>query len=210
MEQAVRSTRRRPPGLVPTFAPLCSQEVHIGLGDGPKRIPRLLDAGGLRASSSPGYKIPITEAAIGQLVGHGDSIIGPLFAHLHTARGELLRTEPVNGELDILGGPSLAYLTEMRRRGENATHVGWTTSCNARPPARAICGLDSLFGVVSRTLGARSTLVAGPAASRTLRSLRSLRVGSRLARYRTCLDRTQPLGGRRQRRKQVGLDRDEG
>lgn len=128
MEQAVRSTRRRPPGLVPTFAPLCSQEVHIGLGDEPKRTPRLLDAGGLWASSSRGYNIPITEAAIGQLVGHGDSVIGPLFARLHTARGELLRTS--KGELDILGGPSLAYLTEMRRRGENATHVGWTTSCN--------------------------------------------------------------------------------
>ena len=41
--------------------------------------------------------------------------------------------------------------------------------------------------LVSRTLGAKSTLVAGPAASRTLRSLRSLRVGSRLGRYTTCL-----------------------
>ena len=135
-----------PSGSRSDVRPTLQPGSHIGLGDGPKRIPRLLDAGGLRASSSPGYKIPITEAAIGQLVGHGDSIIGPLFAHLHTARGELLRTEPVNGELDILGGPSLAYLTEMRRRGENATHVGWTTSCNARPPARAICGLDSLLG----------------------------------------------------------------
>ena len=41
--------------------------------------------------------------------------------------------------------------------------------------------------MMSRTLGAKSTFVAGPAASRTLRSLRSLRVGSRLGRYVTPL-----------------------
>jgi hypothetical protein len=35
--------------------------------------------------------------------------------------------------------------------------------------------------------------VAGPAASRTLRSLRSLRVGSRLGRYTTCLEQASTL-----------------
>ena len=40
----------------------------------------------------------------------------------------------------------------------------------------------AVFRGVSRTLEAKTTLAAGPAASRTLRSLRSLRVGSRLGR----------------------------
>ena len=74
----------------------------------------LRDAGVLLASSSKGYKIPISVKDIMHFVAHGDSIIGPLLSRLNKARSELLLAS--DGRLDILNEPGLEYLKELGRR----------------------------------------------------------------------------------------------
>ena len=75
-------------------------------------IAPLRDAGVLLASSTKGYKIPVSEADIMSFVQHGHSIIGPLMARLNRARDELATAS--GGRLDILAAEDLQYLRKTR------------------------------------------------------------------------------------------------
>jgi hypothetical protein len=79
-------------------------------------IAPLRDAGVIIASSSKGYKLPISEVDLAHFVMHANAIIPPMLGRLRRAREDLRQASL--RELDILGTEEFAHLRRLVDVGE--------------------------------------------------------------------------------------------